>query len=74
MATRRGKALYVATSSGVVQLKDGPFHFHTGQTHVREGHPALRAVPMYFMEAEDRTEYESETTTAEPAKARGAQD
>jgi hypothetical protein len=61
--------VYVARSSGVVNI-DGQIHRYVqGQTRVRAGHPLLKARPDKFVPLQ--LDYEVEQATAAPGEKRG---
>lgn len=63
--------VFVATETGVTELKGVPFSFERGVTRVRAGHPLLKACPNCFALEEDTVTYEVEQATAAPGELRG---
>ena len=61
--------IYVARSSGVVNIDGELHHYYAGTTRVRAGHPLLDAAPGKFEPM--RVHYELEDATKTPGRKRG---
>ncbi len=64
--------VYVATDTGVAEIKGVPFPFYAGVTRVRGDHPLVKACPLFFEPITDHLHYETESATAAPGEKRGA--
>lgn len=65
-------SIYIANTSGFANVKGTEYSFRKGITRVREGHPLLKACPLFFEPADKDIEYDVEQATAAPAERRGA--
>lgn len=64
------RELFVATETGTAVVRGEEYPFKRGVTHVRVGHPILKACPQYFQPAEERVDYDVEAATAGPGEKR----
>jgi hypothetical protein len=71
MAAKKTEEVYIATQSGVAEIKGEPLVFTKGVTRVRHGHPLLKAIPEAFEPVNDHVHYEVEKATAAPGEKRG---
>ena len=67
--TKAEPTVYVARSSGVVNINGVIHRYVQGQTRVRAGHPLLDARPDKFVPL--KIDYDIEQATAAPGEKRG---
>jgi hypothetical protein len=65
--------LYVAKTSGTMEIDGVPYFFEKGKTRVREGHPITKrdGFENLFELVDDNVTYDVEQATAAPGEKRG---
>lgn len=70
MAAKHEHEFYVATQSGVTEIKGESYTYMKDVTRVRAGHPLLEAAPDYFKPVDDHIHHDVEAATAKPGEKR----